>query len=169
MWPPGWLISVRRGGDKPVSASHVTRVGHTGITVSDLGRAVGYFRDALGLEVSDPVRVGGELFEQVTGVAECVIDIRFVDAGNHTIELLCYSSPPDKVSSGLRPCDNGHLHLCLDVDDIEAVIDAGRKYGFEPVNPVQVVPDGPHAGTKVIYTRGPDNLTVELMEHPPQA
>ncbi len=149
-----------------MNASHVTGVGHTGITVSDLDRAVGYFRDALGLEVSDPVHVGGELFEQVTGVDGCVIDIRFVDAGNHTIELLCYSSPADKDSSALRPCDNGQLHLCLDVDDIEAVIEAGRRYGFEPVNPVQVVADGPHAGTKVIYTRGPDNLTVELMEHP---
>jgi catechol 2,3-dioxygenase-like lactoylglutathione lyase family enzyme len=151
-----------------VSDSHVTRVGHTGITVSDMRRAVGYFRDALGLEVSDPVPASGELFEQVTGVAECVIEIRFVTAPNHTIELLCYSSPPDKASSGLRPCDNGHLHLCLDVNDIEAVIAAGRQYGFEPVNPVQVVGQGPRAGTKVIYTRGPDNLTVELMEHPRQ-
>lgn len=147
-----------------MNASHVTGVGHTGITVSDLNRAVGYFRDALGLEVSDPVHVGGELFEQVTGVPECMIDICFVDAGNHTIELLRYTSPADRASSALRPCDNGHLHLCLDVDDIDAVIEAGRNYGFEPVNPVQVVADGRHAGTRVIYTKGPDNLTVELME-----
>lgn len=152
-----------------MSTSHVTGVGHTGITVSDLGRAVSYFRDALGLKVSDPVRVGGELFERVTGVDGCVIDICFVDAGNQAIELLCYSAPPDKVSSALRPCDNGHLHLCLDVDDIAAVIRAGREHGFEPVNPVQLVGHGPRAGTKVIYLTGPDNLTVELMEHPRQA
>jgi catechol 2,3-dioxygenase-like lactoylglutathione lyase family enzyme len=152
-----------------VNDSHITGIGHTGITVSDLDRAVGYFRDALGLEVSDPVRASGELFEQVTGVPGCVIDIRFVTAPGHTIELLCYSGPADRESSGLRPCDNGHFHLCLDVDDIEAVIEVGRPYGFEPVNPVQVVASGPRAGTKVIYTRGPDNLTVELMEHPRQA
>lgn len=149
-----------------MSASHVTAVGHTGITVSDLSRAVSYFRDALGLAVSDPVRVGGELFEQVTGVDDCVIDICFVDAGNQAIELLCYSSPADKASSALRPCDTGHFHLCLDVDDIAAVIEAGRGHGFEPVNPVQVVGAGPRAGTKVIYLSGPDNLTIELMEHP---
>jgi catechol 2,3-dioxygenase-like lactoylglutathione lyase family enzyme len=152
-----------------VSASHVTGVGHTGITVSDLSRTVSYFRDALGLEVSDPVTVGGELFEQVTGVDGCVIDICFVRAGNQAIELLSYSSPPDKVSSALRPCDNGHFHLCLDVDDIAAVIEAGRPHGFEPVNPVQVAAAGPRAGTKVIYLRGPDNLTLELMEHPEPA
>jgi glyoxylase I family protein len=144
----------------------VTRVNHTGITVSDLGRAAGYFRDALGLPVSDPVACRGELFEQVTGVPGCVIDICYVSAPGHAIELLCYSSPPGKISSGLRPCDNGHLHLCFDVDDIAAVIAAGRAYGFEPVNPVQVIREGPRQGTKVIYTKGPDNLTVELMEHP---
>jgi catechol 2,3-dioxygenase-like lactoylglutathione lyase family enzyme len=147
-------------------AGRVTGVGHTGITVADLDRAIGYFRHALGLQVSGPVSCRGELFEQVTGVPGCVIDICYVSAPGHTVELLCYSSPPDKASSGLRPCDNGHLHLCFDVDDIAAVIAAGREYGFEPVNPVQVIPAGPRQGTKVIYTKGPDNLTVELMEHP---
>jgi len=144
----------------------VTATGHTGITVSDLDNAVGYFRDALGLAVSAPIPCSGELFEQVTGVPGCVIDICYVTAPGHTIELLCYSSPPDKISSGLRPCDNGHLHLCLEVDDIDAVIAAGRRYGFEPVNPVQLVREGPRAGRKVIYTRGPDNLIIELMEPP---
>ncbi len=148
-----------------VRAGRVTGVGHTGITVSDLDRAVGYFRDALGLPVSTPVECRGELFEQVTGVAGCVIHICYVSAPSHTIELLSYASPVG-ASSGLRPCDNGHLHLCLEVDDIAAVIAAGRGYGFEPVNPVQVVRDGPRRGTKVIYTQGPDNLTVELMERP---
>ena len=144
----------------------VTATGHTGITVSDLDNAVGYFRDALGLAVSAPIPCSGELFEQVTGVPGCVIDICYVTAPGHTIELLCYSSPPDKISSGLRPCDNGHLHLCLEVDDIDAVIAAGRRYGFEPVNSVQLVREGPRAGRKVIYTRGPDNLIIELMEPP---
>lgn len=146
--------------------SRVTATGHTGITVSDLGNAAGYFRDALGLAVSAPIPCSGEVFEQVTGVPGCVIDICYVTAPGHTIELLCYSSPPDKVSSGLRPCDNGHLHLCFEVDDIDAVIAAGRRYGFEPVNPVQVSGHGIRAGTKVIYTRGPDNLIIELMEPP---
>jgi catechol 2,3-dioxygenase-like lactoylglutathione lyase family enzyme len=143
----------------------VTAVAHTGITVSDLDRAVGYFRDALGLAVTTPRECRGELFEQVTGVPGCVIDICYVSAPGHTIELLCYSSPADRISSALRPCDNGHLHLCFDVDDIAAVIAAGRQYGFEPVNPVQTTPAGPRRGMKAIYTKGPDNLIVELRQH----
>jgi catechol 2,3-dioxygenase-like lactoylglutathione lyase family enzyme len=148
------------------TSSRVLRTGHTGITVSNLDNAVGYFRDALGLSVSAPIPCSGEMFEQVTGVPGCVIDICYVTAPGHTIELLCYSSPPDTVSSGLRPCDNGHLHLCFEVDDIDVVIAAGRRYGFVPVNPVQLVREGARAGTRVIYTRGPDNLIVELMQLP---
>jgi len=149
-----------------MTTSHVTSVAHTGITVSDLDRSIGFFRDALGLEVTDKIHCTGEMFEQVTGVPGCVIDICYVTAPGHTIELLCYSSPPDRVSSALRPCDNGHLHLCFEVDGIDAIIAAGRRYGFEPVNPVQVVREGPRAGLRVIYTRGPDNLIIELMELP---
>jgi glyoxylase I family protein len=149
-----------------MSTCHVTGVGHTGITVSDLDGFIGFFRDALGLPVSEPIPCSGELFEQVTGVPGCVIDICYVRLPNHTIELLSYSSPQGMTSSSLRPCDNGHLHLSLDVDDIDAVIAAGREYGFEPVNPVQTVPDGDLAGTRVVYTRGPDNVVVELMQAP---
>ena len=146
--------------------SHITSVAHTGITVSDLDRSIGFFRDALGLEVTDKIHCTGEMFEQVTGVPGCVIDVVYVNLPNHTLELLCYSNPADKTSSQLRPCDNGHLHLCFEVDDIDTVIAAGRWYGFEPVNPVQLVREGARAGTRVIYTKGPDNLIVELMELP---
>ena len=131
-----------------MSLGHITGVGHTGMPVSEVHAA------------------SGEMFEQITEVDGCVIDICFVTAPNHTIELLRYSRPQSKTTSTLRPCDNGHIHLCFDVDDIAAVIAAGRGYGFHPVNAVQIVPDGPLAGTKVVYTKGPDNLTLELMEHP---
>jgi catechol 2,3-dioxygenase-like lactoylglutathione lyase family enzyme len=152
-----------------MSASHVTGVAHTGITVSDLDRSIAFFRDALGLPVTEKIHCTGEMFEQVTGVPGCVIDVVYVSLPNHTLELLCYSSPQDRTSSALRPCDNGHLHLSFNVDDIDAVIAAGRKFGFAPVNPVQTVRGGDHAGMRVIYTKGPDNLIIELMETRRQA
>jgi catechol 2,3-dioxygenase-like lactoylglutathione lyase family enzyme len=140
--------------------SHITSFAHTGITVSDLDRSIGFFRDALGLEVTDKIHCTGDMFEQVTGVPGCVIDVVYVSLPNHTLELLCYSNPADKTSSQLRPCDNGHLHISLNVDDIDAVIAAGKKYGFAPVNPIQT----DHDGMRVIYTKGPDNLIIELMQ-----
>jgi catechol 2,3-dioxygenase-like lactoylglutathione lyase family enzyme len=143
-----------------MGSSHITSVAHTGITVSDLDRSIGFFRDALGLEVTDKIHGAGEFFEQVTGVPGCVMDVVYVTLPNHTLELLCYSNPSDKTSSSLRPCDNGHLHISLNVDDIDAVIAAGAKYGFAPVNPVQT----DRNGMRVIYTKGPDNLIIELME-----
>ena len=62
---------------------------------------------------------------------------------------------------------------CMDFENCQLLarppiplIAAGRGYGFEPVNPVQVVADGSSQGTKVIYTKAPDNLIVELVERP---
>lgn len=149
-----------------MGASHATGLNHTGVTVSDLDRTIRYFRDGLGLPVSDPVSHSGEMFEQITGVEGCVIDICYVTLPHQTIELLSYSSPDGRATSTLRPCDSGHLHLCLNVDDIEAAIAAGRRYGFESLGPVQTVPDGDLAGTRVVYTKGPDGLVIELMEPP---
>ncbi len=149
-----------------MSTSPVTGVVHTGITVSDLDKAIALFRDALGLGVSPTLHCSGEMFEQITGIPGCVIDIAYVTLPGHTVELLCYANPKDKKSSALRPCDNGHMHLSLNVSDIDATIARLRRHGFEPVNPVQTVADGELAGTRAIYTRGPDNLIIELMEPP---
>ena len=147
-----------------MSKSHITGVAHTGITVSDLDRSIAFFRDALGMEVSDKIHCTGPMFENVTGVPGCVIDVVFVTMPNHTLELLCYASPAEKKSSDLRPCDNGHLHLSFNVDDIDAVIAAGAKCGFAPVGPVQTVSGGDFDGMRVTYTKGPDNLIIELMQ-----
>ena len=147
-----------------MGTGHVISVAHTGITVSDLDRSLAFFRDVLGQRVTERVHCQGEMFEKVTGVHGCEIDIAYVHLPNHTLELLCYSRPSDKLSSTLRPCDNGHLHLSFNVDDIDAVIASMRQAGFAPVAVVQTVPDGELAGARVIYTQGPDNLTIELMQ-----
>jgi catechol 2,3-dioxygenase-like lactoylglutathione lyase family enzyme len=142
-------------------------VSHTGITCSDLDRSIAFYRDVLGFPVTEKRRTGGPLMEQVTGVPGAVIDIAYVDAPGHRIELLCYAAPEDRRPSTLRPCDPGFLHLSFDVEDIEGVIDAVRPHGYEPVNPVATVTEGPGKGLRGIYTRDPDGVVLEFLERPP--
>jgi catechol 2,3-dioxygenase-like lactoylglutathione lyase family enzyme len=142
----------------------IDSVAHTGITCSDIDRTIAFYRDVLGFPVSEKHRVGGAFFEQVTGVQGAEIDIAFVDGPGHRLELLSYASPEDRRPSTLRPCDPGFLHLCFWVDDIEAVVEAVRPYGYEAVNPV---PDRPGNGIRGIYTRDPDGVVLELWELPP--
>ena len=149
----------------PVPA-RVLSTGHTGITVSDLDRSVRFYRDVLGCQVSEPVRVEGALFESLTGVPGCRIDVVFARLPGHVIELLCFRNPPG-LTSTLRPCDPGFMHVCLKVSDLTRVLERVRTAGFVPQGDVQVVPEGPLSGLKAVYVRDPDGVFLELIEEPP--
>jgi catechol 2,3-dioxygenase-like lactoylglutathione lyase family enzyme len=144
----------------------VLSTGHTGITVSDLERSIRFYRDLLGCEVSPPVRAEGPLFETITGVPGCQIDVAFARVTGHVIELLCYRNPPGEAST-LRACDPGFMHVCLKVSDLNRVVDMVRSAGFQPVGPVQRAAGGPVDGLRVVYVRDPDGVVLELIEEPP--
>jgi len=150
-----------------MAAVRLSSIGHTGITVSDLDRAVAFYRDVLGLPVSATVHCTGEMFEQITGVRGAEIDVCFVRAPNHIIELLCYRKPERRVRSTLRSCDPGFWHIALKVNDIDRVIAAVEGAGFRPLGAVQGVTDGPLKGLRVVYVRDPDGVVLELLEEPP--
>jgi glyoxylase I family protein len=150
-----------------MASVRVSSIGHTGITVSDLDRSIRFYRDVLGLPVSEPVRCTGEMFEKVTGVHGAEIDVSFVRAPGHVIELLCYRKPEGRVRSSLRSCDPGFWHLALKVSDIDRVVAAVGRAAFEPLSAVQRVGDGPLKGLKVVYVRDPDGVVLELLEEPP--
>jgi catechol 2,3-dioxygenase-like lactoylglutathione lyase family enzyme len=145
----------------------VSSIGHTGITVSDLDRSIHFYRDVLGLPVSEPVHCTGEMFEKVTGVPGAEIDISFVRAPGHVIELLCFRKPDDQVRSSLRSCDPGFWHLALKVSDLERVVAAVGRAGFQALSAVQGVREGPLNGLQVVYVRDPDGVVLELIEEPP--
>ena len=148
-----------------MSAVKVRSTGHTGITVSDLDRSIRFYRDLLGCEVSPVVRAEGPLFEAVTGVPGCQIDIAFARVPGHVIELLCYRNPPGRAST-LRACDPGFMHVCLKVADLERVVARVREVEFQPVGAIQRAAGGPVDGLKVVYVRDPDGVVLELIEEP---
>ena len=143
---------------------------HTGITVSDIRKSMAFYRDVLGFEVSEIFDCHGELFEGITGIDGVHMEIAYAEAPGHTIELLKYVSPGDCAPSTLRTCHPGHMHLALMVEDIEAVADAAKAGGFEPMSPViPTVKDGERKGWRAIYLRDPDGVVIELMEEPESA
>ena len=150
-----------------MAAVPITGTNHTGLTVSNLDRSVAFFRDVLGFEVSEKVVVQGEFFEKLTGVEGCVIAVVYVSAPGHTIELLQYEKPDDRRLSDLRPCDTGFVHMSFAVTDIDAVVEAIKKGGFEPINPPLTQTKGPRTGARAVYTRDPDGIVFEFQQAPP--
>src|SRR5436190_14247148 len=96
---------------------------HTGITVGNLERSLAFWRDVLGFEFSHRTHQTGELASEITGVSGAEISLGVLTApGGHKIELLQYAAPTDrKQHVDLKPCDVGHVHVALAVDDLDAV------------------------------------------------
>src|SRR6266478_3717528 len=113
---------------------------HTGITVSDLERSLAFWRDVLGFELSHTAHQTGEMADQITGVKGAELKLAVVKApGGHKIELLEYLAPPDRKRADLRPCDVGHVHIALVVDDVERVLERIATFGWKTAGKPQTL------------------------------
>ena len=140
---------------------------HSGFTVSNLERSLAFWRDVLGLEPSHTAHQTGRLAEEITGIAGAEIKLAVVKTpSGHKIELLEYLAPTDRKHVDLRPCDVGHVHVALLVDDLDAILERIGASGWKAAGKPQMLKTGPNAGKRVVYVRDPDGTTIEFMELP---
>jgi glyoxylase I family protein len=150
-------------------AAAIISVDHTGFTVSNLERALAFWRDVLGFELSHRPHQTGTLASEITGVPGAEISIAVLKGHGHKIELLEYGAPADRKHVKLRPCDVGFVHVALLVDNLDAVLERIAASGWKAAGKAQTLTAGPNAGKRVVYVRDPDGTTIELMERPPEA
>ena len=140
---------------------------HTGITVSNLERALEFWQNVLGFEFSHRAHQTSEMASEITGVLGAEIKLAVVKApGGHKIELLEYLAPPDRKHVDLRPCDVGSVHVALTVDDLDAILQKIAASGWKAAGKPQTLRSGPNAGKRVVYVRDPDGTTIEFMQGP---
>jgi glyoxylase I family protein len=141
---------------------------HTGITVSNVEHSLAFWCDVLGFELSHTPHHTGKLASEVTGVPGAEIKIAVLKGYGHKIELLEYLAPADRNQHvDLRPCDVGHLHVALIVDNLAAVLERIAQSGWKAAGVPQTLTAGPNAGKRVVYVRDPDGTTIEFMQPPP--
>ncbi len=95
-----------------------TSIHHIAIAVNDLEAALAFYRDALGLEVSERREVPEE-----------GVEIAFLPAGEGEIELLRPLDPEGSVARFLEKRGEGLHHICLRVDDITAAMERLQAAG----------------------------------------
>jgi methylmalonyl-CoA/ethylmalonyl-CoA epimerase len=84
---------------------------HIGIAVSNLGEALAFYRDALGLEIEAP-----------EDVASQKVRAHFIPAGEAALELLEATDPSSPIATYLEKRGPGLHHITLRVDDIVAAL-----------------------------------------------
>ncbi|MFB6112824.1 MAG: VOC family protein [Halodesulfurarchaeum sp.] len=133
---------------------------HYGVTVSDMERALGFYRDTLGLEEGDHLAFDSEEFSRFVGVDGADVDIVFLDAEGCAVELIEYHDPPGgNANEGVSNNDVGAAHFCLEVNDVEAVYE-----DLEDEVTFVSEPQTLDVGVSVAYMKDPDGNIVELFE-----
>jgi len=115
----------------------VKKIDHVALIVEDIDEALTFWQDALGIAITHREDVPRE--EATTG---------FLPVGDSKIELVQPTTPDSGIAKYLSKRGPGMHHICLQVDDIDAMLaqlrdknirliheqaitgDDGRKYAF---------------------------------------
>ena len=145
---------------------HIFRTNHTSFTVSSLDDSIGFFCGALGFELLSRAPRDPEVVQQISGIKGADIEVAFIQGPGHRIELIQYHSPNDRLQVKARPCDAGFAHVAYDVDNVDHAVNASQAYSFFPIGDPVPIDKGPNAGSRVVYLRNSDGITVEFIEKP---
>ena len=102
---------------------------HIGIAVSDLGEALRFYRDALGLEVESPEEVPSQR-----------VRAHFIPAGESALELLEATDDTSPIAKYTAKRGPGLHHITLRVDDIVAALATLKQRG------VRLIDEAPRPG-----------------------
>jgi len=96
---------------------------HIAIAVRDMDAALAFYRDTLGLEMTERRKVSEE-----------GVEIAFLPAGEGEIELVRPLDGESGVARFLEKRGEGLHHVCLAVEDVEAAMERLRAAGARLLN-----------------------------------
>lgn len=140
------------------------RLTHLGLCVSDMDRALRFYRDVLGFAVSTEfpeLRVENEMADRLLSLRRVSLHAVYLERDGFRIELLHYASPRSPVAAPSRAMnDLGLTHLSIRVPDVRAAMEAIEAGGgrVEPGTTVEI--EGLAVAT---FVRDPDGLPIELV------
>jgi methylmalonyl-CoA/ethylmalonyl-CoA epimerase len=132
----------------------VKRIDHIAVLVDDMETTLRFWRDALGM--------------QVTGVQDVPVEaaqIAFIPTGGSEIELVRPTTDDSGLAKYLQKRGPGMHHVCLEVDDITAMLAQLKEHGVQMINEEpRLGPDGRKYA--FIHPKSANGVMVELYELP---
>jgi catechol 2,3-dioxygenase-like lactoylglutathione lyase family enzyme len=140
---------------------------HTGLTVSNLDRSLGFWRDTLGLEVVQERLMDAPYVGEMVGYPGVVMKAAILGVpGGHKIELIEYVNTDGSPIDG-RTGNPGAAHICLNVTDVAALHARVKAAGYQTVSEEPILStDGPNKGRPFAYVIDPDGFRIELAQLP---
>jgi len=97
------------------------RIAHVGIAVPDIGEALGFYRDVLGLQPHPPETADGAT----------IVSLPF---GGSEVELLAPGDAEGPIARFLAKRGPGIHHVCYRVADLDAALAACRTAGYRLID-----------------------------------
>jgi catechol 2,3-dioxygenase-like lactoylglutathione lyase family enzyme len=138
---------------------------HFSFSVGNMEEALHFFCDLLGLKASPIMEVDNPNVQKIVGFPDALLRVSIVKIpGESNIELIQYVRPEGR-SIDSSSCNPGAAHIAFQVDDIQQMYQDLSSNGIPFINPPVWAPGNNGAGTwGVAYLKGPDGITVELVE-----
>ena len=126
------------------------RIAHIGIAVRSLQEAASFYRDVLGLQLSDPETADGAQ----------IVSVPF---GDYDVELLEPATPDGPIARFLARRGPGLHHVCYRVPDLPAALQRCRDLGY------QLIDDAPRPGAggrrvAFIHPKSTAGILIELTD-----
>jgi methylmalonyl-CoA/ethylmalonyl-CoA epimerase len=130
----------------------IKKISHIAIVVPDLEEAMTFWVETLGLPLA-----------HVEHVPDQDVDVAFLPSGASEIELLEPVSQNSGVARFMKKRGPGIHQICLEVDDIDAVLTRLKDAGVPLINEVPTIGTG---GKKIafVHPKGTNGVLVELYE-----
>lgn len=127
-------------------------INHLAIAVPDIDAALAFYRDALGLELSE-----------VEDVEREGVRVAFLPLGESHIELVQPTQDGTGIAKWMSKNGQGMHHVCVQVDDIDASLARLASHNVELINPQPVTKP---TGTRYafVHPRSTFGVLVELYE-----
>lgn len=140
----------------------IRAVRHTGIVVSDMDRALCFYRDLLGLDVvSDQYEQGGFIEEVLAMPRVKVRTVKLAATKGSTLIELLHFGPASSADGAGNLCRLGPTHAALTVEGLDALHARLSAEGVRFLSRPRTSPDG---DVCVAFCSDPDGTMLELVE-----
>ena len=142
---------------------NVRKLSHHGLCVSNLERAVGFYRDGLGFREVSRLTFDDPGTQRLLALAGAKLEAVYLRREGTTLELLHFPTPGTHLASAPRPMNQvGLTHLSFVVEDLDAALATLRPLGARVLEETRLGQgaDGPRA----IFVTDPDATRIELVE-----
>ena len=103
--------------------AHIKKINHVAIVVEDMEKSLSFWRDALGIELHELRDVPAEKSQ-----------VAFLPLAGSEIELVMPTSDDSGIAKYLAKRGPGMHHVCLEVDDIDAMLAHLKSKGVRLIN-----------------------------------